>query len=356
MSDPAALRHRPPSRAAGGLAVAFCFILPGLAAIAAPASAIAQDEAIQLDPTTVTAKYLATVISHELSDPTYLPAPGELFGGTELSYDALGSDTYTRSGASSSHEHADTTDLVQRLSYGVIRNLAVTAEVSAGSESIRDKLAAGSLQMSKREGFAEPIVSALYRTLRQGSFPATLDLSIAYAPDLISSRVASAAAQGSFARGGDLLRLTAAVARVNAYETVQAYVRADHYGDAKRENASGYDTQTGAYWSPSLGIHTQTRFTRKIAVNLDGSYFFDETRSLFFSESRLKAVNGVGSAGEVSADLVYRVIPYRLDASVGYGHTFYGRAYTDYIGEPDADIGMNRSEDRVILRLRYRIW
>ncbi|WP_174300929.1 hypothetical protein [Caulobacter sp. S45] len=212
--------------------------------------------------------------------------------------------------------------MIQRFSYGVIRNLAVSAEVNAGSESVRDELAGGSTRASRRDGFAEPIFSSMYRALRQGAFPVTLDISGAYAPDLISARAASATAEGSLARGGDLIELTAAVARVSASETVQAHVRADHYGNADRENASGFNIDTASYWSPSIGLATQTRFTPRLALNLNGDYVFRETTSLYNAQSGLNAVNGLGSSGQVSAELVYRVIPFRLDASVEYGHTF----------------------------------
>src|SRR4051794_18093800 len=108
---------------------------------AAPACALAQDS-------TPTADRI-------ISDPTYLPLKGQVYGETGYGYAETDGSLFDGAGANTATTSNNLNDLTQRLAYGITDALSVRASIGYGWGSDHRATALGTTD-ADRDGFENP--------------------------------------------------------------------------------------------------------------------------------------------------------------------------------------------------------
>lgn len=320
--------------------------LPIAAALAVPAPLLAQDW-------TPTGERI-------LSDPTYLPLHGQLYGESGYNYDSTSSTQYDASGASLSI-HSDSNVLNQYFEYGVTNDLSVNIGDTYSWTNRNYATSTGGSYQLNANGFDNPTFGVTFRALDQlNRQPLDVDLSASYAPNFIGARTASIYGNGNEAPGGDVLNLKLAIARETRFFTVQGYFDATYLGQTSSYNALGDSFSTSSYWQPRIGIGTQTRFNDRISLNVFGEYDFAEhynqLTSADIASGRGPAYVDRGDFGDIGAALNYHFIPNRLVGSVVYSHTFYSPIDASYVLSPADNYSVQRSGNTIGGELRYVFW
>jgi hypothetical protein len=311
--------------------------LPLAAALASPVPLLAQD--------------WTPVGDRILSDPTYLPLQGQLYGDSAYQFGSVSTNVFA-GGTQTSSSHATTNALSQYFAYGVTNQLSVNVSDAYDWSHTFVAPAAASDFDRNANGFQDPTFGLTYRLLDQRAQPLDVDLAASYSPDFIGARSASALENGNEARAGDQLNLRLAVGRETRFMTIQGYFDETHDGEAKVVNALGEDSTTSGFWQPKVGLATQTRFTDRLSLNVGGEYDFPADYA-GLDPAGVGTFTNRGDFGNVSASLNYHFIPNRLVGSVVYSHTFYSPTSVSYLADPADDYNVQHSGDAIGAEVRY---
>ena len=284
-----------------------------------------------------------------LSDPTYLPLGGQIYGDTGFQYQDTG---VTASNGSNTRNDEEV--ISQDLEYGLTNDITLEASDTYAWDGIKVTPGTGAPYERNSFGFTDPSFGVTWRALdERNRQPVDLDFSVSYAPNIISAANATPFSQGNVARGGDALDLRAALGWETRPFTVQGYVQDTRFGNATAGVIDG-QVDTAAYWQPAIGISTQTRIGPRLSVNVNGSYAFRETESQYVTVGAgYPEFETVGDDGVLGAAVNYHFIPNRLVGSLGYQHTFYGEADVAYPFTPAADISRQRDGNGLTAQVRY---
>jgi hypothetical protein len=315
-------------------------LIPVMVAAVAPLPALAQD--------------LSASGDRIVSDPTYLPLQGQLYGASAYGYGSTSSTATNIADGSKTPSKTTSNTLSQTLEYGLTNDLTLEVTDDYGwTHEVVSPTGKPSRDLSSN-GFSDPSFGATWRVLDQRDHaPVDIDLSAAYAPDIVSAQLASPSDDGSIARGGDALRLSGAVGWESRQLTVQGYFTGAHYGAATVFDPQGAELSRSGFWQPTIGLRTQARFTDRFSLNVDGAYNFGRTTSGVSSVIAGPDQTDTGDYGSVGATLNYHFIPNRLVGSLGYTHTFYGATNVSYQLDPAADYTLDRSSDSLAVGLKY---
>jgi hypothetical protein len=287
-----------------------------------------------------------------LSDPTYLPLKGQIYGDTGYDYGSSTTDTTTAAGPAFRRDWTNTYH--QSLAYGVTDRLSVNLGMNYVTDHDRSTSAAGVVSGAGRGGFDNPSFGAAYRVIDQTDHPFSLDLRASYAPDVFPAKTPVGASDGTVASGGAQADVGLALGHQTRMFTVQAMVSGRWFGGAdERDMATGDTLHTSSTWVPTLGLATQTRITPRLSVNVGGNYNFEgspavtnEANGVFYQSRR-------GDNGDLAVAVNYHIIPNRVVGSLGYTHTFYGRSDNVFPADPARDSLFDRSANTFGGTLQY---
>src|SRR5665213_2116032 len=166
-----------------------CIVCLSLAAaITAPLLAYAQD--------------LTPIGDRILSDPTYLPLQGQIFGQSSYDYERTNGNIFDATGAQTASTRNTTNTFRQGFAYGITDALSVNASMAyAFGDDRRVNLITGSAE-SNHSGFEDPSFGATYRLLDQRTHPLSFDIFGDWSPDALQSRNAAPSQDATVARGG----------------------------------------------------------------------------------------------------------------------------------------------------------
>jgi len=203
-----------------------------------------------------------------LSDPLYLPLQGQVYGATAYTLDMPKGDNFKAGVNTGSFSASD--DLInQTFAYGVLNSLAIRVTFGYGSNS-RDSTAAttGDVTTGNASGFNDPTFSVTFRPLDEPRSPVILDLTVSYSPNTFASETAGGTSNGTIARGGQATGLSFALGRVMKSFTIAGTAASTYDGAQTNELLSnGTSTASGAFWSYTFGLVTETRFTERVSLD-----------------------------------------------------------------------------------------
>jgi len=276
-----------------------------------------------------------------LSDPSFLPSGGQLFGSTLFNYNQLSSNTANYLGSPQSSNTTDTTTLNQLFEFGVTDDLCLRVSDIYQVQGATNTNASGASTVTTSTGFGDPNFTAVWRFLDEKTQPFNWDLIGTYTPNLFSAETGTQDQFGTLARGG----ATAAVGSALSYETRGLTV----YGLFLATYLDGRDilnqatNVTVSYepsWQYAFEIMTQTRFADDWSLNAGVSQTYADDASASFVTTAGKTVSFTTQPGQLtmlSASLNYQVTPGGFAASFLYSHDFYGDGGNDYPTLPKND-------------------
>lgn len=289
-----------------------------------------------------------------ITDPTYLPLRGQVFGQSGYAYDRADGRGFDASGAEfqSRRRTADVVD--QSFSYGLTDDLAVNVGIAYQFSGRTRVNFADGFKATGESGFENPTFGLTWRLLDQRTHPASLDLFGAYAPDVFANETANGGEDASVARGGPEFDIGAGLGRETRFFTIRGEVKGRYLGVATLDNiTSGATVRTASYWVPSVGVSTQSRLNDRVSVNVGADYNFNGDPRVVNDVSGVEHVAQLGDYQDVNVALNYHFIPNALVGSVSYRHEFHDRNVNAFVADPTLNTAFDRSSDGVGVKLSY---
>lgn len=289
-----------------------------------------------------------------LSDPLYLPLKGQVYGATAYTLDMPKGDNF-KVGVNTGSFSASDNLINQTFAYGVLNTLTIRMALGYGSNS-RDSTAerTGDVTIGSASGFNDPTFSVTFRALDQPRSPVILNLTASYSPDTFTSKAAGGGSDGTIARGGQATALSFALGRVMKSFTIAGTATSTYDGAQTTELLSNStSTASGAFWSYSLGLLTETRFTDR--VSLDASVTFSTAGSYAVSnvENGNPRTYAPPSARALNIAMNYHFRPNRLVGSFSYSYDNDTES-TNTFAKASSDTAVeNRMGNVVGVRLLY---
>ncbi|MEO8926664.1 MAG: hypothetical protein ABI306_05820 [Caulobacteraceae bacterium] len=299
------------------------------------------------------AQDLTPIADRILSDPTYLPLKGQIFGDSTYDYQRIDGSVFDDTGAQTASTRNTLNTLRQSFAYGVTDALSLNVSIGYGFSGHSRVVTADGATTINQSGWEDPTLGATYRLLDQRNHPVSLDVIGSYSPDAFQNRTATATQDATIARGGPAADFGLALGRETRMFTIRGEVSARYLGSSDLENTvSGDHTVTSSHWAPSLGVQTQTRLTSRLSANVGAGYTFNGSPTVTDRASGLERTLHLGDTQDVNVSLNYHFIPNRLVGSVNYRHTFYGGS-NEAFANPTLDFSRQRDGDNVGAELRY---
>jgi hypothetical protein len=287
-----------------------------------------------------------------LSDPTYLPLAGQIYGETGYDYGSATGNATSAAGTTFSRNWTNV--LRQQLAYGVTNRLSLDLGVDYATDHSRDTSTAGLVSGAGRQGFDNPTFGATYRLIEQGVHPFSLDLKGAYSPDLFPAKTPVGMSDGTVAAGGAQADVGLALGHQTRMFTVQASLNGKWVGGAdEHDRSTGDIVHTTSYWVPTLGLATQARLTPRLSVNVGGNYNFNGSPEVINESSGAFLQSNRGDFGDLAVAVNYHFVPNRVVGSLGYTHTFFGHTDNIFPADPVRDSVLERSANTFGGTLRY---
>jgi hypothetical protein len=290
--------------------------------------------------------------SRVLSDPSYLPLKGQLYGSTQYSYGSGHSETDNYLGVEQGSNKTVTNTVTQVLQYGLTDDftLRVHDNYQWGHS---DRNGTTSSTDTNFNGFNDPAFEATWRVLDQRSFPISWDIFGGYAPDWINAKQASPTEDGTVARGGDMTTIGTALSYKMRDFTIYGSGRATYLGSRDIYNqTNGNTSDYDANWQYGLALATQTRLTNLWSVNVGVAETFNQNASVTRT-SGADYTNDPGNSTALTTALNYQVVPNRVVASLTYGHDFFTDGHNDYAVATSDTTQRNHYSDTVGVNLQY---
>lgn len=292
--------------------------------------------------------------SRILSDPTYLPLAGQIYGDSQYSFsdahqksfDALGNQVFRFNNLGN--------DVSQDLAYGITDDLSVHGHIAYDWLVTGRTDALGTSFNRDRNGFTDPSFGVTYRLLDQATFPVDLDLTGNYAPDVFSSRGASDLGDGTVARGGQSGNFGVKIGRETQFFTIQAGFAATDFGTRTLEDSTGAvaDKQS-SFWSYAFDLATQTRLTDQFAINAGVTETLPQNSRVFNYATALSRISQPGDGTNLNVGLRYQLVPNQVVAGVDYNYVVHNTDSTIY-PDPTANLyTRNQHEDVISASLQY---
>lgn len=287
-----------------------------------------------------------------LSDPTYLPLHGQIYGQSGYSYERTNGAIFDSTGAYIASTRNTLNAFGQDFAYGITDALSVNLGIAYGFGTASNA-SSTTVNATNREGFENPTFGATYRVLDQRTHPLSFDIFGDYSPDAIASRSASPTQDGAVARGGGEGDFGFALGRETHAFTIRGAFTDRYLGGSSTLNSTtGTSTDTASYWVQSLSVQTQARFTPRLSANVAYAYNFQGSPNVVDTGSGVVFADHIGNNQDINASLNYHIIPNRLVGSVGYQHTFYNDK-NEIFADPVDDILQTRSGNTYSATLRY---
>jgi hypothetical protein len=306
-------------------------------------------------PMAATAEDFTPISDRILSDPTFLPLRGQLYGESAYDYSDNQSQNFNASGANLTSTSRTLNTLRQTLAFGITDRLSFNVSEAYGFSGNSTITTPRAVISNNQSGWEDPTIGLAYRLVDQTNEPFILDFLGHYSPDAFSSRAAVNGEDATVARGGDEGDFGLAIARETRFFTLRGSVTAYHYDSSTEQTNSpgrGFAT-TGSYWAPSLGLQTQTRFTNRLSANVNADYTFNGSPTVRNNIPELFHTEDIGNTADVGVSLNYHLIPNKLVGSVNYVHTFRDHTNLTYPDDIALDGYRWGSQNDVGVSLRY---
>lgn len=250
--------------------------------------------------------------TRNLSDPTYLPAKGEMDGETTLSYSQQTYDNYDSSDASTQSYTTDSFGALQSFSYGITNRIAVSLEDGYQNQSTKISSQSGNYNAS---GLDNPELSIRGRLIPQSNKSSVfVDLTASYSPDLFDAKQPTSSQSGTVASGNQSAGMGLIVGRRMTNWSTQLGLGAVYNGESKQKVADGSDSWTdSSFWIFATSWDNQLRFSSsRFFLNGGLGLALPQDNSRTFADGSHREIsNGMVASAYLAPG--YQLIPNRLD-------------------------------------------
>jgi hypothetical protein len=301
---------------------------------------------------------LSPNVSRVISDPSYLPLRGQLYGSTEYSYGNTGSNSNNYLNTLTSSNSTVSNTIIQELAYSLTDDF--TLRVSDSYEWLTSTTTgtSGATTVTNSNGLLDPTFGATWRVLDESQHFFNWDLIGSYAPNLINAQSASPSNNGNLARGGDTETLGTALSYKSQDFTLYLEGSTTYLDNRYVVNpATNITTTYTSSWQYYLLVSTQTRFTNQWSVNLALSQTFNNIVNASYTNgggTLIASSRNPGNATDLIGALNFQAVPDRFVISAIYNHNFYNIGGTTYAALPASNTTtFNKGEDVFSGELRY---
>jgi hypothetical protein len=290
-----------------------------------------------------------------LTDPTYLPLSGQLWGYTAYSHTWTNGDSFNDLGntVSSFHVNADTID--QYIGFGVTDDFMIDASIRWTPDSNRqiDRFGAGSETLSS-SGVSNPTFGATYRLIDQAASPVSLDVFGSYTPNWLDADNASATQEGTIASGGQSGSVGAAIGQELRDFTIRGAFTANFLGESNSFDLGDNDViHDSAHTNYIASLDTQTRLTDLFSVNAGFAYTFANGSTVTNTFNGITHDTAPGNIAAFDLALNYQLVPNAMVAGVTYDYQNVGDSRNMFV-VPTSDNGSrDRNANILGVRLTY---
>jgi hypothetical protein len=293
--------------------------------------------------------------SRILSDPTYLPLAGQIYGDTAYTHTWTNGSSSNAAGAETSSFHVNTNTIDQALGYGITDDLTIGASIEYDPSSWRDTTNAnGATATLFSSGLTDPSFGLTWRALDQSVYPASLDFFGSYSPNWINADNASAKQSGTVASGGQSGTLGAAIGEETRSFSIRGAFSANLNGDLNKLDLSSGDTvQTSSYTDYVLSLETQTRLTDLFGINANVTHTFASNENGVNTATGLYHLTQPGDSTSLQLGLNYQVIPNAFVVAATYAYNISDSSNTTYANSSLDTVAHNKDANVLGMRLDY---
>jgi hypothetical protein len=291
-----------------------------------------------------------------LSDPTYLPLQGQIFGSSEYQWESTTQDVFNSAGALTESQRIVSNPLTQLAEYGVTDDLALRFQMGYDPSARTTTNPVGGASFSNtNQGWTDPNFGVTYRVLDERDNPVSFDLRGSYSPDAFTAISATDTEDGTVALGGQYADFGASLGHETRSFTIAGNFDAEYYGHRNVENlTTDANVDTGSLWAYQLGLATQTRLTDQFSFNAGVAHTLGYDANVFNEATTVAHTSHVGGVTNLNAALNYHFIPNTVVGSLEYQHNFSGGQNNIYAATPASDTEIHdRSQNILGVQLRY---
>jgi len=210
-----------------------------------------------------------------LSDPSYLPAKGELDGESSLYYKSSGYDISYSDGSPPTSQRTKSYRGSQSFTYGLTRRIAigVTESYQHADRTVDSSNGQSKLVFS---GLEDPTIHLRGRLIPQSFSPVYVDPYAAYSPDLLADKAANKSTNGTVAQGGQIFTMGLYAGREMKSLTTELGFLSQYEGSRSVDYSNGNTGTISSRWTLSLNWNNQIRWTDSIFTNAGLSYSHTE--------------------------------------------------------------------------------
>lgn len=296
--------------------------------------------------------------SRVVSDPSYLPLAGQLYGSSEYTYGKTDSNTNDALGNIKSANSTTSNTVNQVLEYGITDDFAFRVGDSYEWPSTTFNYPSGLQTTTHSDGFIDPSFAILWRAVDQKDHPFSWDLTATYAPNLFPAQSADPSENGTVGRGGDTETLGMALSQKMKDFTFYLQGTVTYLDDRSVLNlANNINIDYSHSLQYLLNIATQTRLDKQWSFNLNYAETFYDNANASYVNSQGKTISSISQSGqseEITAALNYHLLPNRFVLSVIYNHYFFNEGSNTNLTLPaNSTTTNNKEEDLFNGELRY---
>jgi hypothetical protein len=301
---------------------------------------------------------LSPNVSRVVSDPSYLPSGGQLFGSTEYSDSVINFNTNDTSGAQTSTTNTISDTVNQVLEFGLTGDFTLRIADSYQWSTSTSTAADGSISITNSEGFVDPSFGIIWRVLDEQEHFFNWDLTGSYAPNFINAQSADPTQNGTVARGGDTASFGTALSYKGEDFTLYLSGSATYLDNRSILNpGSNITVDYNSSWQYAFSLLTQTRVTDKWSVNLGLSRVYIDNINGSFTTSNGALFTIGDQPGDVTtfiAALNLQFAPNRFVMSIIYNYdSFDNGAFTNVTLPNNSTTTTGKGESVYGLEFRY---
>lgn len=301
---------------------------------------------------------LSPNVSRVVSDPSYLPKGGQLFGSTEYSSGNINFNTNDATGTQTSTTNSISDAVSQIFEFGLTDDFTLKVADAYQWPTSTSTFADGSITITNSNGFVDPSFGIIWRVLDEQDHFFNWDLLGSYAPNFINAQSADPTQDGTVARGGDTATFGTALSYKGQDFTLYLEGTATYLNNRSILNPNNnITTDYNSSWQYNFYVLTQTRVTDKWSVNLGlTQVFIDSANGSFVANNgNLFTVNSQsGDVTSFTTALNLQFAPNRFVMSIIYIYDFYANgAFTNFTSPNNSTTTTDKGESVYGLEFRY---
>jgi hypothetical protein len=297
-----------------------------------------------------------------LGSINFITNEGQIVSYSAFTGEGSGSDHFNDLGVQTSKSRTTTYSWGQTLGYGLTNDIEIIFKDSYSTASSHYTPFGGVGSSTDSSGFADPSFSLLWRALNQGpGYPVSLDLTVAYAPDLLDARSASSTYDGTIARGGSTFTGTAALSHASGGNIYYASFAATDSFERSIMNqplSGPYYQKASDYWQYVFNVAYQHYFDERFSASIGFQFYSSDAYQVANDGgNNLTYTKNEGPSYRPNVSLNYAFVPDQVVGSLGYTHIIESKVDNTVLSDPTKSSSTRDGQSDVVtgtLRILFR--